>query len=111
LNEVEHDQIGEKSQGFSTALLDVSRWSLDRFLPQWEPMVVPLTLVVIVSIFSLVNVHFLSPTNILNILNQVSIMMVVTAAASLVIFVGGFDLSARSTVALSGVAAALVTPI
>jgi ribose transport system permease protein len=51
--------------------------------------------------------RYLSSANVLNIMNQVSILMVVTIAASLVIFTGGFDLSAGSVVALTGVAASL----
>ena len=61
----------------------------------------------IVLIFYSIDSKFLSATNILNIMSQVSILMVVTVAASLVIFTGGFDLSAGSVVALTGVAAAL----
>ena len=74
----------------------------------WDKIIVPAVFAVIVLIFYSIDSKFLSATNILNIMSQVSILMVVTVAASLVIFTGGFDLSAGSVVALTGVAAALV---
>jgi ribose/xylose/arabinose/galactoside ABC-type transport system permease subunit len=63
---------------------------------------------VIVAVFYTIDSKFLSSTNVLNIMSQASILMVVSVAASLVIFTGGFDLSAGAVVALTGVAAALV---
>ncbi len=74
----------------------------------WDKVIVPAVFAAIVLIFYSIDPKFLSSTNILNILTQVSILMVVTVAASLVIFTGGFDLSAGSVVALTGVAAALI---
>ena len=74
----------------------------------WDKIIVPAVFVAIVLIFYSIDQKFLSATNILNIMSQVSILMVVTVAASLVIFTGGFDLSAGSVVALTGVAAALI---
>lgn len=50
----------------------------------------------------------LSGANISNILNQISILAVVTVGASFVVFAGGFDLSAGAVVALAGVLAATV---
>lgn len=74
----------------------------------WDKVIVPAVFVAIVLIFYSIDSKFLSATNILNIMSQVSILMVVTVAASLVIFTGGFDLSAGSVVALTGVTAALI---
>lgn len=74
----------------------------------WDKVIVPAVLVAMVLIFYSIDSKFLSATNILNVMSQVSILMVVTVAASLVIFTGGFDLSAGSVVALTGVVAALI---
>ncbi|MCL4746043.1 MAG: ABC transporter permease [Burkholderiaceae bacterium] len=62
----------------------------------------------IVLIFYALDPKVLSPANVTNILNQASILMVVAVAASLVIFTGGFDLSAGAVVAFTGVIAGLV---
>jgi ribose/xylose/arabinose/galactoside ABC-type transport system permease subunit len=80
----------------------------NRFTAQWDKAVVPVIFFVIVLLFYAIDPKFLSATNILNVMSQASILMVVGVAASLVIFAGGFDLSAGAVVALTGVAAALV---
>jgi ribose transport system permease protein len=87
---------------------DNLRPALAAVLRQWDQLIVPVVLVAVILTFYSLDQKFLSPTNVLNILSQVSILMVVTVAASLVIFTGGFDLSAGSVVALTGVVAALV---
>jgi ribose transport system permease protein len=61
-----------------------------------------------IATFWALDPNYLSATNIINVLNQVSILAVVTVGASIVIFTGGFDLSAGAIVALSGVVGALV---
>ncbi|MBI4588024.1 MAG: ABC transporter permease [Candidatus Rokubacteria bacterium] len=68
----------------------------------------PAIFTVMILAFYLINSNYLSPINILNVLNQVSILAIVTVGASIVIFGGGFDLSAGSVVALSAVAGAIV---
>jgi ribose transport system permease protein len=87
---------------------DSARFALFKVLRQWDQFIVPVVLVAIILTFYSLDQKFLSATNVLNILSQVSILMVVTVGASLVIFTGGFDLSAGSVVALTGVVAALV---
>lgn len=77
-------------------------------LANWDRLILPAIFIAVILIFYALDTRFLSATNITNILNQVSILMVVTVAASLVIFTGGFDLSAGSVVALSGVVSAVV---
>ncbi|MGZ5183843.1 MAG: ABC transporter permease [Caldimonas sp.] len=57
--------------------------------------------------FFLVDPKVLSATNVQNVLTQVSILAIVTVGASVVVFSGGFDLSAGAIVALTGVVAAL----
>ena len=77
----------------------------------WDRFIVPAVFVSMILIFYTLDSRYLSSANVLNIMNQVSILMVVTVAASLVIFTGGFDLSAGSVVALTGVAASLTVEI
>lgn len=74
----------------------------------WDQWVVPAIFVATLIFFQVLDSKMLSPANVSNILNQVSILAVVTVGASFVIFVGGFDLSAGAVVALSGVLAATV---
>lgn len=102
------DPQGATSAAATLPFLPRTGGTGSRFRPSWDGLVVPLVFVVMVAGFYALDPRFLSATNVLNILNQVSIMMVVAVAASLVVFTGGFDLSAGSVVALSGVVAALV---
>lgn len=80
----------------------------DRLLRNWDQAVVPAIFLIMVLVFYAIDPNYLSATNIINVLNQVSILAVVTVGASIVIFVGGFDLSAGAVVALSGVVGALI---
>jgi ribose transport system permease protein len=90
-----------ESGGFAVA------GAAERLLSQWDRAVVPLIFAVMVLAFYAAEPKYLSVTNIVNVLNQVSILAVVSVAASVVIFSGGFDLSAGAGVALSGVVGAL----
>ena len=74
----------------------------------WDQIVVPTIFAVMVLTFYLMDPNYLSSVNILNVLNQVSILAIVTVGASIVIFGGGFDLSAGSIVALAAVTGAVV---
>lgn len=78
------------------------------WLAGWGEWVVPLVFVAIAATFTVLDPRFLSGVNITNVLNQVSILAVVTIGATIVILAGGFDLSAGAVVALAGVCAALV---
>lgn len=80
----------------------------DTILRNWDSAVVPLVFIAMIAVFYAMDPNYLSRTNIVNVLNQVSILAVVTLGASIVIFTGGFDLSAGAVVALSGVVGALV---
>jgi ribose transport system permease protein len=80
----------------------------ERIRRDWDQAIVPLVFLVMVITFWTLEPNYLSATNIINVLNQVSILAVVTVGASIVIFTGGFDLSAGAMVALSGVVGALV---
>lgn len=79
-----------------------------RLRRDWHELVVPVVFVLLIVVFSLLNENYLSFGNFTNILNQVSILAIVTVGASVVIFGGGFDLSAGSVVALSSVSGAMV---
>jgi ribose/xylose/arabinose/galactoside ABC-type transport system permease subunit len=80
----------------------------ERVRRDWDTAIVPLTFIAMVLTFWALDPNYLSGTNVINVLNQVSILAVVTIGASIVIFTGGFDLSAGAIVALSGVTGALV---
>ena len=79
----------------------------EQLLRHWDRAVVPLIFLVMVLTFFAADPNYLSATNIINVLNQVSILSVVAVGASVVIFAGGFDLSAGAVVALAGVVGAL----
>ncbi|MHB1335355.1 MAG: ABC transporter permease [Candidatus Humimicrobiaceae bacterium] len=64
--------------------------------------------IVIVVFFSLASKTFLTQDNIINILRQVSILMVVSCGFTFLVISGGIDLSIGSTVGLCGVVAALL---
>jgi ribose transport system permease protein len=95
----------------SEAALEQDSWQAalgQRIRRDWDAAVVPVVFAVMVLSFYALDPNYLSRTNIVNVLNQVSILAVVTVGASIVIFTGGFDLSAGAIVALSGVVGALV---
>ena len=81
---------------------------VSRAAAQWDQLVVPIVFVVMVLTFFLIDPKTLSSNNLANVMTQVSILAVVTIGASIVVFSGGFDLSAGAIVALTGVAAAIV---
>ena len=58
---------------------------------------------VIMLIFSLINWRFISLHNIINILQQGSVLLIISAAATLVILTEGLDLSLGSVLTLSGI--------
>ena len=74
----------------------------------WDQWVVPAVFIATLVFFQLMDSKMLSGANVSNILNQISILAVVTVGASFVVFAGGFDLSAGAVVALAGVLAATV---
>ena len=81
---------------------------VSRAAAQWDQLVMPIVFVVMVLTFFLIDSKTLSTNNLANVMTQVSILAVVTIGASIVVFSGGFDLSAGAIVALTGVAAAIV---
>ena len=60
-----------------------------------------LALIVLVILVSIVNPSFIAPTNLLNLLRQVSTNALIAFGMTFVIITGGIDLSVGSTLALS----------
>lgn len=70
-------------------------------------VVLPISVLVVISIiFSVLNENFLTTMNLMNILRQLSVLMLVALAGTLVIMIGSIDLSVGSNVTLSGIVAA-----
>lgn len=65
-----------------------------------------LALVVLIIFVTILNPNFLQPTNLLNLLRQVSVNALIAFGMTFVIVTGGIDLSVGSTLALSGVLSA-----
>jgi ribose transport system permease protein len=63
-------------------------------------------LVILGIVFSIVNSNFLTGSNLLNVARQVSVTAVTAVGMTLVIIIGGIDLSVGSIVAFTGVVAA-----
>lgn len=84
-----------------------ARWT-EWFKHNWDKAAMPAIFVIMVLVFYVLNPNYLSGLNIINILNQVSILAIVTVGASVVVFGGGFDLSAGSILALSAVVGSIV---
>jgi len=76
-------------------------FNLDRYL-------VPALLAVQLVVFGVLADNFYSVRNLLNVLEQVSVLGIISAGMTLVIICGGFDLSVGSTLALAGCVASLV---
>jgi ribose transport system permease protein len=67
-----------------------------------------LSCVVLFAVLSIASGHFLTRTNLLNILDQWSSVGIIACAGTLVLIAGGFDLSVGANFAISGVIAAKV---
>lgn len=83
-----------------------SRWK--RILLSREAALVPV-LILLVIVGSLLNSVFLTPANILNVLQQSAVLAIVVVAEAMVLIVGRFDLSLESIVGFAPAIAALVT--
>ncbi|HEX7548023.1 MAG TPA: ABC transporter permease [Candidatus Methylomirabilis sp.] len=65
-------------------------------------------LVLLCAAISLLSPYFLTPTNLLNILQQISIVSIISVGMTFVILSGGIDLSVGSIVAFTGLIMALL---
>ncbi len=72
-------------------------------LQKFGPLIALLLIVVIITI---INPSFMTTTNILNVLRQVSISALIAFGMTFIILTGGIDLSVGSTLALTGAVAA-----
>lgn len=79
------------------------KFSIGKFYSKLGPLVALLVLVIIVSIL---NTSFLNVSNIMNLLQQVSINALIAFGMQFVIMTGGIDLSVGAILALSGAIAA-----
>ncbi len=75
------------------------KFSAQKFISKLGPVLALLVLVVAVSVM---NMSFLAPSNLLNLLRQVSINALIAFGMTFVILTGGIDLSVGSILALSG---------
>jgi ribose/xylose/arabinose/galactoside ABC-type transport system permease subunit len=62
----------------------------------------------LIVVFSLLNHNFLEPSNLFNVMRQVSITGLIALGMTFVILTGGIDLSVGSILALAGILAAIV---
>lgn len=74
----------------------------------WATYGVPLTLLLIFIFFALSSDAFLTTTNLINILRQTSVVAIAAVGATIVLIVGGIDISQGAVMALSGVTAVVV---
>ena len=74
-----------------------------QLLQKYGPLIALLLIVVVITI---IQPSFMSTTNILNVLRQVSISALIAFGMTFVILTGGIDLSVGSTLALTGAVAA-----
>lgn len=75
------------------------KFSAQKFISKLGPV---LALLVLVAAVSVMNMSFLAPSNLLNLLRQVSINALIAFGMTFVILTGGIDLSVGSILALSG---------
>ena len=80
----------------------------DRLSQDADKLLVPALFIILVVVLSVLNEHFLTIGNVINVLQQLSILGIVSVGMTFVVIAGGFDLSVGSVVALSGSLAALV---
>lgn len=88
---------------------------LGRGLPMnWSKMkgvYLPLgLLIVLFAVFTILNENFLSAMNMVNLLRQMSILLIVALAGTMVILIGSIDLSVGAIVTISGTMAAFAVP-
>lgn len=78
---------------------------------QTKGVILPLiTLLLLITVFSLMSPAFFSAGNLVNLLRQMSILLIVALAGTVVILIGSIDLSVGAVVTLSGTIAAFTVP-
>jgi ribose transport system permease protein len=93
-------EVGQDKQ------IGVARWR--RWLAETDqPVFLYAFFVVLISVFTISTPVFLTPGNLLNIVNQTALVTIMAMGVALVIITAEIDLSVGATLALSGVCAAL----
>ncbi|MFJ5760634.1 ABC transporter permease [Neobacillus sp. NPDC093182] len=69
-----------------------------------------ITLAILMMVFTFLNENFLSSNNLSNLLREMSILLVVALAGTIVILIGSIDLSVGAIVTLSGTISAFTIP-
>jgi ribose/xylose/arabinose/galactoside ABC-type transport system permease subunit len=77
-----------------------------RFSNTTQVTTLGVVLILLFVVFSLASPVFLTANNLINVARQVSFLGIAAVGASMVLLIGGLDLSVGSTLALTGVAAA-----
>lgn len=68
-----------------------------------QNMAVLVTLIVLCIVISILNPVFLTPTNLVNVIRQISILGIVSCGMAMLMISGGIDLSVGATISLAGV--------
>lgn len=68
-----------------------------------QNMAVLITLIVLCVVISILNPVFLTPTNLINVIRQISILGIVSCGMAMLMISGGIDLSVGATISLAGV--------
>ena len=79
--------------------------SVSEIIGRFAPLIF---LVVMMSVFALLEPRFLDPTNLFNVMRQISITGLIALGMTFVILTAGIDLSVGSMLALSGIVAAAI---
>lgn len=74
-----------------------------RWILRDQPMMLAMVILLIITAISLVNPRFIALKNIITILQQISVLGILTMAMSLLLISGGIDLSVGNIMILSGV--------
>lgn len=86
---------------------EINRYATLRRLA--EPAALLTTLFVLVTIFSVLNPRFLSPENMINLMDQASIPLIIGVGATLVILLGSIDLSIEGIMGCAGLTFVLLS--
>lgn len=103
-----HKEVIKLNGKTETIELNKKQWKQRLKSADWEMFMVPTMLVVLFIILTVSNEYFFTLNNFRNVLQQISILAIVSAGMTFVIISGGFDLSVGSVVALTGSVASIV---
>lgn len=84
--------------------ISVTKW-LGKFMQGWGLLIV---FIIICTCFALTTPIFVRPSNLINIIRQVSIIGIAAVGTTILMIAGGIDLSIGSSLAFTGIVAALL---